>query len=159
MRLCPEYFTKLHNPIRGVNDPTLLAACWGFLGAWWGGAALGYIAGLSATLGPRPQLTPRELLAPLALLVGAVAAVTALTGYGVWEYAKTLGVILDSDTSALVPVKRHRGLLAVYASSAVGGIALCVGSTPNAAGARRRTANARRIFRSRRPHRTRTRRS
>src|SRR4051812_28725445 len=52
-RLCPEYFTVYHQPIPGVTDPTLLGICWGFLGGWWGGVVVGYVAGLLATLGPR----------------------------------------------------------------------------------------------------------
>ena len=132
-RLCPEYFTVLHKPIPGVTDPTLLGACWGFLGGWWGGLILGYAVGLVATLGPRPQLTPRELVRPMALLVGAVACCTALTGVSVWRHAEMLGVALDAGMAELVPPRRHKALLTVacyhlvsYASSVVAGVVLCV---------------------------------
>jgi hypothetical protein len=36
-RLCPEYFTVLHQPIPGLTDPTLIGLAWGFLGAAGGG--------------------------------------------------------------------------------------------------------------------------
>ncbi|HEY1187500.1 MAG TPA: hypothetical protein VGE74_07565 [Gemmata sp.] len=131
-RLCPEYFTVLHRPIVGVTDPTLLGICWGFLGGWWGGALLGYAAGLTATLGPRPKLHPRELVVPIALLICGVAAATALTGFSVWRHSEMLGVVLDTGTGELVPAKRHRALLTVacyhfvaYTSSVIGGVALC----------------------------------
>jgi hypothetical protein len=132
-RLCPEYFTVLHPPIPGLTDPTLLGISWGFLGAWWGGILLGLVAGLVATLGTRPQLTPRELVRPLLLLVGAVATVTALTGFSVWRHAEMLGVSLGSSMSDAVPPERHRGLLTVacyhlsaYATATIGGVVLCV---------------------------------
>ncbi len=139
-RLCPEYFTVLHRPIPGVTNPTLLGVCWGFLGGWWGGIVLGYTAGLCATLGPRPQLAPRELLRPMALLVLAVAVVTALTGFTVWRHAEMLGVQLDQFHTDIVPVARHRALLVVacyhlvaYVSSALASVVLTcgmVGLTP-----------------------------
>lgn len=132
-RLCPEYFTHLHRPIPGLADPTLLGICWGFLGAWWGGALLGYAAGLTATLGPRPKLTPRELVKPIVLVVCAVAAATTLAGVSVWRHAEMLGVTLDPGMAEAVPVRRHRELLTVacyhfvaYAGSAVGSVVLCV---------------------------------
>jgi hypothetical protein len=132
-RLCPEYFTVLHRPIPGVTDPTLLGICWGFLGGWWGGALLGYAAGLCATLGPGPQLAPRELLKPIALLVCSVAATTPLAGYSVWRHSEALGVMLDPAMAEAVPLRRHRELLTVacyhfvaYTSSVVGGVVLCV---------------------------------
>ncbi len=131
-RLCPEYFTVLHRPIPGVTDPTLLGVCWGFLGGWWGGVLLGYAAGLLATVGPRPKLEPRELVVPLGLLVAAVAAATAITGYSVWRHTEMFGVYLDPGTAELVPAKRHRELLTVacyhfvaYASAVIGGVVLC----------------------------------
>jgi hypothetical protein len=132
VRLCPEYFTVVHPPIPGLTDPTLLGISWGFLGAWWGGAVLGYVAGLLATLGPRPQLTPRELVRPLLLLVGALAFVTGITGASVWYYTEVLGVSLDAGMTGLVPPARHRGLLTVacyhlvaYATAAAGGVVVC----------------------------------
>ena len=131
-RLCPEYFTVLHPPIPGLTDPTLLGICWGFLGGWWGGIVLGYVAGLLATLGPRPQLAPRELVRPLALLVLATATATALTGVSVWHHAEMLGVTLEPGMASVVPPERHRGLLVVacyhlvaYATATIGGVVVC----------------------------------
>jgi hypothetical protein len=131
-RLCPEYFTVLHPPIPGLTDPTLLGISWGFLGGWWGGILLGYVAGLVATLGPRPPLAPRELVRPLGILVSVLAAVTALTGFTVWHHANLLGVSLDAGMTGLVPPERHCGLLTVacyhlaaYVTATVSGLVLC----------------------------------
>jgi hypothetical protein len=132
-RLCPEYFTVLHPPIPGVSDPTLLGLGWGFLGAWWGGVLLGFVLSFAATLGPRPALTPRELVRPIAVLVGVLAGVTALTGFTVWYHAGVLGVTLRAEMTGLVPVEKHRGLLTVacyhlsaYVTATAGGVVLCV---------------------------------
>lgn len=144
-RLCPEYFTVLHPPIPGLSDPTLLGISWGFLGAWWGGVLLGFALALTATVGSRPPLAPRELVRPLAALVGVLAAVTALTGFAVWHHANLLGVSLDPQMSLLVPKERHRGLLTVacyhftaYVTAAVGSAVLCMWVS----GERRRRATA-----------------
>lgn len=130
-RLCPEYFTVLHPPIPGMTDPTLLGISWGFIGGWWGGIVLGYVAGLVATLGKRPQLTPRDFVRPLFVLVSVLATVTALTGFTVWHHAELLGVSL-TGFDGLVPVERHRAVLVVacyhftaYATATIGGVVLC----------------------------------
>ena len=132
-RLCPEYFTRLHPPIPGVTDPTLLGIAWGFLGAWWGGALLGYFAGIAATIGPRPPVPVRELVRPMLVLVVVVAGVAALTGVAVAVHADLLGVALGPGMAAAVPPGRHRALFVVaclhfaaYASAAVGSVGLCV---------------------------------
>jgi hypothetical protein len=131
-RLCPEYFTVLHPPIPNLTDPTLLGISWGFIGGWWGGIVMGYVAGLVATLGPRPKLQPHEFVRPLAVLVMSVAVLTALTGFTVWHHANLLGVSLDSGMNGLVPVERHRAVLVVacyhftaYATATLGGVVLC----------------------------------
>lgn len=131
-RMCPEYFTVLHPPIPGLTDPTLLGLAWGFLGGWWGGIVLGYAAGLCATLGPLPQLRPRELVRPLGVLVGGVAFVTGLCGVSVWHHADLFGLALESEFARVVPAERHRECFTVacyhlvaYASATAGGVVLC----------------------------------
>lgn len=133
VRLCPEYFTVFHNPIPGLTDPTLLGIAWGFLGAWWGGALLGYFAGLTATVGDRPPLAVRELVRPMLFLVASVGFVSALTGFTVTLHADKLGLRLDPFVDAVVPPHRHRELFAVacyhltaYATAIAGSVVLCV---------------------------------
>jgi hypothetical protein len=132
-RLCPEYFTKLHPPVPGVTDPTLLGIAWGFLGAWWGGAALGYAAGIAATIGTRPPLQVRELVRPMLVLMTVVATVTAVTGVNVAVHAELFGVSMDSNSAELVPPERRRAALVVacyhfsaYATAILGSIVLTV---------------------------------
>jgi hypothetical protein len=132
-RLCPEYFTVFHPPIRGVTDPTLLGIAWGFLGAWWGGFLMGYVTGVAATVGPRPPLGVRELFRPMVALVGVMAAVTVLTGVNVGRHAELLGVSLEPPLAALGSPERQRLLLVVacyhfaaYATGVVGSVILFV---------------------------------
>lgn len=132
-RLCPEYFTHFHNPIPGLTDPTLTGITWGFLGAWWGGALLGYFAGMAATVGKRPPLTVRELIWPMGLTVLAVAGVTAITGGAVALYSDQLMVEVNQSAAGPVPAERRRALLVVccyhlaaYISAVVASLVCCV---------------------------------
>lgn len=132
-RLCPEYFTVLHNPIPGLTDPTLVGVVWGVLGAAGGGIALGYAAGLAATVGPRPALTARELIRPTLMTAGGVAGVVAVTGACVWRTATGLGVQLDPFFGPAIPPERHVAALTVgsyhlaaYVAAVLGSVLLCV---------------------------------
>ncbi len=133
VRLCPEYFTVLHNPIPGLTDPTLLGMAWGFLGAAGGGVAMGYAAGLTATVGRKPPLATRELIRPMLLLVAGTATMTALTGAIVAIHAATFEIHLDPLFQKRIPVERHRALFTVacyhaaaYASAILGSVVLLV---------------------------------
>lgn len=133
VRLCPEYFTVLHNPIPGVTDPTLLGLAWGVLASAGGGVAMGYVAGLAATVGSRPKLTTREVVRPMLAVVGGVAVVTAITGVSVARHAEMFDVRLDPFLATIVPPERHHALLTVacyhlaaYISAVVGSVVMCV---------------------------------
>ncbi len=132
-RLCPEYFTVFHPPVPGLTDPTLLGIAWGFLWACGGGLILGYVAGVVATAGTQPPLAPRDALRPFLTLLVVVGLMTALAGYSVHRHAEMFGVTLDPELAAGCPPERQRALLIVacahfvtYATSAVGGVAVCV---------------------------------
>ena len=132
-RLCPEYFTVFHPPIRGLTDPTLLGIAWGFLGAWWGGVTMGYAAGLTATLGPWPRLAPRDLVRPMLVVIVLVGIATGLTGLTVDRHADMLDVSISPGAAADIPLERQRGLLVVscyhfvaYASAVIASVGLCV---------------------------------
>jgi hypothetical protein len=132
-RLCPEYFTVFHPPIPDVTDPTLLGIGWGFLGAWWGGVLLGYVAGLVATVGSRPPLTPRDFVRPLLVLVAVMTVVVAMTGLIVWGHAEVFEIALNPGMAKMLPPERHRALFVVacyhfaaYTTAIVGGVGVCV---------------------------------
>ncbi len=133
VRLCPEYFTVLHNPIPGLTDPTLLGIAWGFLGSAGGGVALGYGTGLAATVGRKPPLATRDLVRPMLLLVGGVAAATAVTGAIVAIHAAAFEIHLDPLFAKRIPVERHRAAFTVacyhaaaYSFAILGSVALLV---------------------------------
>ena len=130
-RLCPEYFTVLHNPIPGVSDPTLLGLLWGFLAGAPGGLLLGYSAGLAATLGPHPAWGVRRLVGPMLVLAAAVGFVTAVCGLSVARHLDLFG--LRVDTIPGVPPERQPAAFVVacyhltaYAGWVAGSVALCV---------------------------------
>lgn len=132
-RLCPEYFTVLHNPIPGLTSPTLVGLVWGVLGAAGGGLIFGYAAGLAATAGPLPPWPVRRLVRPMLLTVVGVGTVVAITGLGVWHTASGLGVRLDGVYAEAIPPERHAATVTVasyhvaaYLSSIAGSVALCL---------------------------------
>jgi hypothetical protein len=131
VRLCPEYFTLFHKPIRALTDPTLLGITWGFLGSWWAGVFLGYGAGLIATMGKLPALAPRELIRPLLFLLLAIAAIVAVAGLSVWRHAAMFGVSLEPGLRTMLSPRHHQELLIVacyhfvgYAAAFGGGFVL-----------------------------------
>ncbi len=119
-RLCPEYFTVFHPPVPGLIDPTLLGMTWGFLGTWWAGLLLGYIAGLIATLGSLPEFTPREAIRPVLILVASIAVAVMVTGVTVWRHVEMFGVSIDPELGKMLPPQRHRALLVVACYHFVG---------------------------------------
>jgi hypothetical protein len=127
-RLCPEYFTIFHPPIPELTDPTLLGLTWGFLGTWWAGLFLGYIAGLIATLSSRPKFAPCELVRPLLVLMGFIAAIVAISGGTVWWYSEMFGVSIDPFLGKMLPQEHHRALLVVACYHFVGYVAAFGGS-------------------------------
>jgi hypothetical protein len=130
-RLAPEYFTHARPPIQGLSDPTLLGLAWGFLGGWWGGMLMGLAAGLTATLGRRPALTPRRVLPGVGCVLLGVAFVTLVSGGAAYYNGSVLGARVPGLEGA--SEERQLRFLAVacghtgaYASAAAGGVALCV---------------------------------
>ncbi len=132
-RLCPEYFTVLHNPIPGLTEPTLLGIAWGFLGSWWGGALLGYGAGLAATLGRRPPATLRQLLGPMLAVIAFVTVCTSFAGIAVSMNADLFSIRVDAISLDAIPVQRRVKAfivatyhLVAYASSVIGSVVAIV---------------------------------
>jgi hypothetical protein len=131
VRLAPEYFTVAHQPIEGVSNPTLLGLLWGFMGSWWGGLLMGMAAGLTATLGKRPQLTARELAPGVGCVLLGVAFVTLACGGSAYYVGSVMGArLLAADALSargqllfLTVACAHVG---TYASAAAGSVALCV---------------------------------
>lgn len=130
-RLCPEYFTALHNSIPGVTDPTLLGLLWGLLAGVPGGLIAGYALGLAATVGRGPAWGPRRIVRPLLAVVGFAGFVTAVTGWSVVRHLSLFevrfgpvnGIPPERVPAAFVVACYHA---AAYAASVAGTVAACV---------------------------------
>jgi len=131
-RLCPEYFTVLHNPIPGLSDPTLTGITWGFLGSWWGGALLGYGAGIAATAGKKAPLKLKQLVFPMLCVIAFITVCTALAAFSAWRHAEVF--MLESQASSIEVIAPQHRLpafvvaryhLVAYASSVVGSV-VCI---------------------------------
>lgn len=132
-RVCVEYFTIGHPPIFNTDSPTLLAFGWGVIATWWVGLPLGLLMGLASRVGAWPRLTWRDLLAPVAIVLCAMATVSLLAGVTGYFAAKADWVWLGDPLWSRIPPERHALFLAdlwahiaAYASGALGGVCLCV---------------------------------
>lgn len=131
VRLAPHYVSIAHPPIGGLSDPRLLGLAWGFLGGSWGGLLLGLAAGLTATVGKRPVLTPRELLPGVGCMLLGVAFVALVCGGAAYYNGRLLGARVAGMEG--MPEEGQLRFLAVacghfgtYASAVAGGVTLCV---------------------------------
>lgn len=134
--VCVEYFTIGHYDYWGLQDPTLLAFEWGVNATWWVGLFLGILLMISAQAGrSRPQLTARDLLRPMLVLLastGIIALVAGVTGY---VLAQNGVVYLIGSLATLVPETKHLAFLAdlwahnaAYLVGFIGGIVICIRS-------------------------------
>lgn len=130
-RLSLEYFTIAHPPIVDSEDPTVLGLVWGVVATWWVGAILGVLLAVAARAGSRPRRSARDLVRPIAVLLGTMAACALLAGLlGAFLGGSRAVVLLDPFASR-VPDARHARFLgawwahvASYAVGAVGGLVL-----------------------------------
>ncbi|MCE5267424.1 MAG: hypothetical protein LLG00_06020 [Planctomycetaceae bacterium] len=131
-RICVEYFTVAHPPVFPTTSPTLLAFGWGIIATWWVGFILGIPAAALARWGKSPTLAAKELIRPIAVLLGVMAfcaCAAGLTGYGLAHHGLLRLAPWLADS---VSPEKHAALLAdgaahlaSYASGFLGGVALC----------------------------------
>ena len=131
-RVCVEYFTLGHPRIIESESPTLLAFAWGVVATWWMGLFLGILVALFSCVGHRPTLGPRDLLRPMAILLGVMAALALLAGIAGYAAAKDGRVILLPPLAERLPRVRHAAFIAdlwahraSYATGLLGAIVLC----------------------------------
>ena len=132
-RVCVEYFTVFHAPVFETDSPTLLGIGWGIIATWWVGLFLGVMLAVAARAGRWPKIGVRELVKPairLMIVVGALALIFGLTGYGAAERG---WVSMTRRWVELIPEDRHARFLAdlwahnaSYAFGFLGGVWLCV---------------------------------
>jgi hypothetical protein len=128
-RVYVEYFTIGHPPVFPTESPTLLALGWGTIATWWCGLILGVPLALIARAGSRPKLTVRDLLMPIAALLGCMGIVSLTAGWGGYLAARAGWVRLLEPLASTVPEERHVRFLAdlwahlaAYGTGILGGI-------------------------------------
>jgi len=130
-RLCPEYFTVLHNPIPGLSDPTLTGVVWGFLGSFPGGFLIGFTLAVAGELGawPRQQTSRARWL--LLLVVASTAAGATITGFSAWLNLRAFGIVLLVDAPIPPDSQRWAYIVGTYHMAAY---AVAAGTTLAAVG-------------------------
>lgn len=134
--VCVEYFTIGHYDYWGLQDPTLLAFEWGVIATWWVGLFLGIVLMISAQAGrSKPQLTARELLRPMLVLLASTGIIALLAGVAGYVLAQIGVIYLIGSLAALVPESKHLAFLAdlwahnaAYLVGFIGGIGICIRS-------------------------------
>ncbi len=106
-RVCVEYFTIGHPPIFGTDSRTLLAIGWGVLGTWRLGVMLGLVTAAFARLGSRPGISARQLIGPVAVLIGCVALLSLVFGIAGFLALSRGLTSLDATLASGVPESVH----------------------------------------------------
>jgi hypothetical protein len=132
-RICVEYFTIGHPPIFNTESPTLLGIGWGIVATWWVGLMLGFPLACAARLGSSRALVAKELIGPIATLLGAMAVGAFLAGLTGFILASRGSVRLAGIFASAIPSPKHVPFIvdmwthsASYLFGFVGGIALIV---------------------------------
>jgi len=130
-RICVEYFTIGHPKIIESESPTLLAFAWGIRATAWMGGILGILIALAARAGNKSQLTDRNLIRPIAILLGAMAVSAIAFGVIGRMLATNKSVWLVSPLAEEIPPEKHINFLtdlwahsASYGAATLGGIIL-----------------------------------
>jgi len=128
-----EYFTVFHPPVFNTESPTLLGLGWGVIATWWVGLMLGVPLAIAARAGRRPKRSAAELVRPILVLLGCMAATALLMGILGFVLARRGAVTLDEPMAYFLPEEKHAPFLAdLWAHSAsylagfIGGIVLII---------------------------------
>ncbi len=131
-RVCVEYFTIGHPPVFNTDSPTLLALGWGVIATWWMGLGLSVPAIVAARIGGLPKLSARDLVRPIACLLGVMALAALVCGVSGYSLAKHGPLVLLPPLDNEIPRPKHAAFLAdafahsaSYAVGFFGGLAVC----------------------------------
>ena len=136
VRLSLEYFTVLHPRIgwlQGSESPTLLGLVWGVRATWWLGFIVGIPVAYACRRGAEPRLGARDLLRPLAIVLGTMGAGAAMAALAARHLGLAGAAELDPALASGIPPDRRIGALmalwahsASYALGTSGGVALAI---------------------------------
>ena len=120
-RVCIEYFSVFHStdvlpPGMNPRNPTQQGFFWGVFATWWMGLLIGVPLSIVARVGTARPLAARDLIRPVAVLLGVMATFALLAG--------VIGYFLSPDGSATatsfpglaqqMPPTQWRGFMACY---------------------------------------------
>lgn len=111
-RVCLEYFTVGHGWETDWTSPTLIALRWGVLATWWVGLLLGLPLALVAQAGRLPTVAARDLVRPIGVLLGVMAALALLAGITGYVSARMGWLWLLPPMAERVAPARHARFLA-----------------------------------------------
>jgi hypothetical protein len=132
-RICIEYFSVGHPQIfeRPITSPTVMGFAWGIIATWWVGLLLGIPLAIAARAGERPKRSIRDLVQPIAILLGVMALLATCAGLVGALLASTGLIGLSGWLAEHVPVAHHTGFLAdafahnmSYFAAALGGVVI-----------------------------------
>lgn len=106
-RICVEYFTIGHPPVFNTESPTILAFGWGVIATWWVGLMLGIPLGFAARLGSSRPLAAKELIKPIAILLGIMGVGAFLAGWIGFILASKGSIRIPSAFTSSVPASKH----------------------------------------------------
>ena len=132
-RICVEYFTVGHPPIFNTESPTLLGFGWGVVATWWVGVMLGIPLACAARLGSNRPWTAKDLIKPIAILLGVMATGALLAGLTSFMLASKGSIQLTGVFASVLPPEKHLPFLvdmwahsASYLFGFIGGIVLII---------------------------------
>ncbi len=113
VRLSPAYYDIGHFPINGVENKTLLALIWGFLGTWWFGAIIGIILSYVCFSGSRPVYPYKQLLVPILKVLITIECMSwFMAGVGYYLTKQTIITLNGSGYEHLVLKQEHPAFMA-----------------------------------------------
>jgi hypothetical protein len=132
-RICIEYFTIGHPPVFHTTSPTLLGIGWGIIATWWVGLFLGVPLALVARCGSRTQLTVKQLMRPVLMLLCVMACMAMVAGFFGYFLAIRGVIKLPEFLASAIPTGHHVGFMAdwwahsaSYLGGFVGGLVLII---------------------------------
>lgn len=131
--LCVEYFSVAHPHVVTLETPEVLALVWGVLATWWVGLGLGVPLAFAARVGSKPPLAWRDLVRPIGVLLGVMAAASLALGVVGYLMAGSRGFHLVGYLAQRIARPKHALFYAdafahsaAYGVGLLGGLVLCV---------------------------------
>ena len=115
--VCVEYFSEFHPAVWGhTRNPWLLAVTWGVIATWWAGFLVSVFVTPAARIGSEPRWGARQLLRPLGVLLGAMAACALIAGAAGYVFSEAIADLFAPRVLSVVEPHRRARFAAVLAA-------------------------------------------